>query len=77
MSDLILIKVTFYTTTVIIILFYKKKCQYNIPKELYYNVVLAITSAVRGFFMEKTYQELVLESLQQRRWYRKLCYFLN
>ena len=76
MSDLILIKVTFYTTTVII-LFYKKKCQYNIPKELYYNVVLAITSAVRGFFMEKTYQELVLESLQQRRWYRKLCYFLN
>ena len=76
MSDLILIKVTFYTTTVII-LFYKKKCQYNIPKELYYNVVLAITSAVRGFFMEIIYQELVLESLQQRRWYRKLCYFLN
>ena len=27
------------------------------------------------FPQQKLYQELGLESLQQRRWYRKLCYF--
>ena len=40
-----------------------------------YNAALAITGAVRGFSWEKLYQELGLETLQQRRWYRKLCSF--
>ena len=40
-----------------------------------YNAALAITSAIRSFFMEKLYQELGLETLQQRRWYRNLCCF--
>ena len=40
-----------------------------------YNAVLAITDTVRGSFRQKLYQELVLNTLQQRRWYRKLCCF--
>ena len=42
-----------------------------------YNPVLAITRAIRVSSREKIYQELGLESLQQRRWYRKLCYFFK
>ena len=38
-----------------------------------YNAALAITGTVRGTSREKLYQELGLDSLQQRRWYRKLC----
>ena len=37
------------------------------------NTCLAITGAIRGTSIEKIYQELDLESLQLRRWYRKLC----
>ena len=33
------------------------------------------TGAIRGSSREKLYQELGFESLQQRRWYRKLCSF--
>ena len=40
-----------------------------------YNVALAITGAIRSSSREKVYQELGIESLQQRRWYRKLCLF--
>ena len=40
-----------------------------------YNAALAITSAIRGSSREKLYQELGFESLQQRRWYRKLCLY--
>ena len=40
---------------------------------IHYNAALAITGAVRGTSREKFYQELGFESLQQRRWYRKLC----
>ena len=40
-----------------------------------YNAALAITGAIRGSSREKLYQELGLETLQQRRWYRKLCCF--
>ena len=36
---------------------------------------LAITGAIRGSSREKLYHELGLETLQQRRWYRKLCCF--
>ena len=40
-----------------------------------YNTCLAITGAIRGKSKEKLYQELGLESLQLRRWYRKLGMF--
>ena len=42
-----------------------------------YNAALAITGAIRGSSREKLYQELGLEPLQQRRWYRKLCFFFK
>ena len=42
---------------------------------LIFLVTLAITGAIRGTSREKIYQELGLESLQLRRWYRKLCRF--
>ena len=41
------------------------------------NAALAITGTIRGSSREKPYQELGFESLQQRRWYRKLCFFLK
>ena len=37
-------------------------------ESLQYNAALAITGAIRGTSREKIYQELGLESLQQRRW---------
>ena len=46
-------------------------------KSIQYNAALAITGAIRGTSREKLYQELGLGSLQKRRWYRKLCYFLK
>ena len=42
-----------------------------------YNAALAITGAIRDSSREKLYQELGLESLQQRRWYKKLCCFFK
>ena len=46
-------------------------------ESIQYNAALAITGAIRGFSGEKLHQELVLASLQQRRLYRKLCYFFK
>ena len=46
-------------------------------ESIQYNAALAITGAIRGSSREKLYQELGLESLQQRRWYRKLCYIFK
>ena len=40
-----------------------------------YNAALAITGAIKGTSREKIYPELDLESLQDGRWYRKLCVF--
>ena len=40
-----------------------------------YNAALAITGAIRGTSQDKIYQELGLESLRSRRWFRKLCTF--
>ena len=40
-----------------------------------YNAALAITGAIRGSSREKLYQELGFESLRDRRWYRKLCFY--
>ena len=36
---------------------------------------MAITGAIRGTSKEKLYQELGLETLELRRWFRKLCTF--
>ena len=41
------------------------------------NAALAITGAITGSSREKLYQELSLESLKQRPWFRKLCYFFE
>ena len=38
---------------------------------------MAITGVIRGISREKINQELGLESLQNRRWYRKLTTFYN
>ena len=40
-----------------------------------HNACLTITGAIRGTSTEKIYQELGLESLKSRRWFRKLCHF--
>ena len=45
------------------------------PETIQYNAALAATGAVRGFSPEKLYQQLGLESLQNSRWFRKLCLF--
>ena len=37
-----------------------------------YNAALAITGAIRGISREKLYQELGLESLKDRRWFRRM-----
>ena len=39
------------------------------------NACLAIAGEIRASSREKLYQELDFESLQQRRWYRKLSTF--
>ena len=52
--------------------FFHQKNEY-----LQYNAAFAITGAIRGTSGKKNYQELGLESLQQRRWYRKLCLFFK
>ena len=44
-------------------------------ESLQYNACLAITGAIRGTSSEKPYQELGLESLKLRHWFRKLCHF--
>ena len=44
-------------------------------ESIQYNTCLAMTGAIRGTSKEKLYQELGLESLQLRRWYRKLGMF--
>ena len=42
-----------------------------------YNAALAITGAIKGSSSEKVYQELGLESLGLRRWYRKMIFFFK
>ena len=44
-------------------------------ESIQYNACLAITGAIQGTSKEKLYQELGIESLQLRRWYRKLGMF--
>ena len=40
-----------------------------------YNAALAITGAIRGTSRDKLYEELGFESLHDRRWFRKLCFY--
>ena len=44
-------------------------------ESIHYNACLTITGTIRGTSTEKLYQELGLESLKSRRWFRKLCHF--
>ena len=44
-------------------------------ESIQYNACLTLPQAIRGTSKEKMYQESGLESLQIRRWYRKLCLF--
>ena len=43
-------------------------------ESLQYNATLAITGAIKGSSTEKIYEELGLESLKSRRWYRKMSF---
>ena len=38
---------------------------------------MAITGAIKGSSTEKSYEELVLESLKSRRWYRKMSFCIK
>ena len=49
----------------------------NKIESVQYNAALSITGAIRGTSRKKLYQELGLESLRDRRWYRRLVYFFN
>ena len=44
-------------------------------ESIQYNASFEITGAIRGTSRDKLYQELGLESLKNRRWYRKLTTF--
>ena len=44
-------------------------------ESIQYNAALAITGAIIGTYRETLPRELVFESLVNRRWYRKLCWF--
>ena len=42
-------------------------------ESVHYKASLAITGAIQGTSREKIYQELGLEPLKSRRWYKRLC----
>ena len=46
-------------------------------EKIEYNVCIAKTGAIHGTLKKKIYQELGLESLERRRWFRKLCFLLK
>ena len=45
----------------------------DIIESVQYKAALAITGAIQGTSREKIYQELGLEPLKSRRWYKRLC----
>ena len=47
----------------------------NLIEKVQYKACLAITGAIQGTSHESLYQELGLESLRFRRWYRKMIFF--
>ena len=48
---------------------------YQQIESVQYNASLAITGAIKGTSRLKLYNEIGLESLKFRRWFRKLCTF--
>ena len=44
-------------------------------ESIQYNAAVAITGAISGTSTEKLFEKLDLKSLQDRRWYRKICCF--
>ena len=42
-----------------------------------YNAALAITGAIKGTSKERIYRELGFESLEDRRWFRRMCTFVK
>ena len=59
--------------------FYDQACNsafHDKLESVQYNACLVITGGIRVTSTEKLDQELGLESLKPRRWFRKLCYFL-
>ena len=48
---------------------------YQMIESVQYNAALAITGAIHGSSRDKLYQELGFESLHDRRWFRKLCFY--
>ena len=44
-------------------------------ESIQYNAALAITGCIRGSSQSKLFEELGLESLSDRRWFRRLCLF--
>ena len=49
----------------------------NMIERVQYNAALAITGAIKRTSQFKIYKELGLESLKFRRWFRRLCFFIN
>ena len=49
----------------------------KIVESVQYKAALAITGTIKGSSRERLYQELNLESLSDRRWYRRLVYYFN
>ena len=49
----------------------------KIIESVQYKAALAITGTIKGSSRERLYQELGLESLSDRRWYRRLVYYFN
>ena len=47
----------------------------NLIEKIQYNAALAITGAIKGTSQHKLYNELGIESLKFRRWFRRLCVF--
>ena len=45
-------------------------------ESIQYKACVAITGAIQGTSRERLYRELVLESLSDRSWFRKLTFFL-
>ena len=74
---------TFYKTFVkshldYVDIIYDKPFNHSFTEKLekvQYTAALNITGAIKGISRERLYKELGLESLSDRRWYRKLVFF--
>ena len=47
----------------------------NKIKSIQHNAALAMNAAIKGTSTQKLYQDIGLESLENRIWLRLLCYF--